>query len=207
MLIRPLCVLFLPDCSSARSKSARENPPSPKHRDPADRKLRRESPLHIRCEPPKKFSMARFRVEGFGGGEGISPRADGGDPSKGVWFIMDPSYSPSQVQEDRIPSFRGVRENVARLPDYSDFHDGLVGWPGDCGRKEPAGKANRSHPLPSGGQRRESSFHRLATGGYGRAKTKQPYAWFKYGIATQSQDHLPNGLALFVRFFACNLWA
>ena len=189
MLIRPLCVLFLPDCSSARSKSARENPPSPKHRDPADRKLRRESPLHIRCEPPKKFSMARFRVEGFGGREGTSPGADGGNPSKGVWFIMDPSYSLSQVQEERIPSFRGVGENVARLPDYSDFHDGLVGWPGECGRKESAGRRivatrcqaveaarvrrppsgdrwlrpgianvllpNRSHPLPSGGQRRE----------------------------------------------------
>ena len=25
---------------------------------------------------------------------------------------------------------------------------------------------NRSHPLPSGGQRREKDFHRLATGGY-----------------------------------------
>ena len=25
---------------------------------------------------------------------------------------------------------------------------------------------NRSHPLPSGGQRRERGFHRLATGGY-----------------------------------------
>ena len=83
--------------------------------------------------------MARFRVEGFGGREGISPRADGGDPSKGVWYIMDPSYSPSQVQEDRIPSFRGVGENVASLPDYSGFHDGLDGWPGDCGRKESAG--------------------------------------------------------------------
>ena len=32
---------------------------------------------------------------------------------------------------------------------------------------------HRSHLLPSGGQRRESSFHRLATGGYVRAKTKQ----------------------------------
>ena len=29
--------------------------------------------------------------------------------------------------------------------------------------------------------------------------------WFKYGITAQSQDHLPNGLALFVRFLACNL--
>ena len=29
-------------------------------------------------------------------------------------------------------------------------------------------RPNRSHPLPSGGQRRELSLHRLATGGYGR---------------------------------------
>jgi hypothetical protein len=26
-------------------------------------------------------------------------------------------------------------------------------------------------------------------------------------VATQSQDHLPNGLALFVRLITCNLWA
>ena len=30
-----------------------------------------------------------------------------------------------------------------------------------------ARNANRSHPLPSGGQRREKRLHRLATGGYG----------------------------------------
>ncbi len=92
--------------------------------------------------------MARFRVEGFGGREGVSPRADGGNPTKGAWIanaynlrsatprlIMVPSYRFLQVQEDRIPSFRGVGENVDSHPDYSGFQDGLVGWPGIADEK------------------------------------------------------------------------
>jgi hypothetical protein len=87
---------------------------------------------------------------------------------------MDPSYSLSQVQEERIPSFRGVGENVASLPDYSDFHDGLDGWPGDCGRKESAGNANRSHPLrvaircqavDSGASQASTVWRQVATSG------------------------------------------
>jgi hypothetical protein len=49
---------------------------------------------------------------------------------------MVPSYSLLQVQEDRIPRFRGVRENVDSRPDYIGFQDGLVSWPRDCRRNE-----------------------------------------------------------------------
>lgn len=41
---------------------------------------------------------------------------------------MVPSYGLLQVQEDGIPSFRGVGENDASCPDYSGFQDGLVDW-------------------------------------------------------------------------------
>ena len=57
-------------------------------------------------------------------------------PSAGPRCIMVPSYSLLQVQEDRIPSFRGVGENFDSRPDYSGFQDGLVSWPRDCRRKE-----------------------------------------------------------------------
>ena len=63
---------------------------------------------------------------------------------------MVPSYGLLQVQEDRIPSFRGVGKNVDSRSDYSGFQDGLVDWlwdllgiadglRTDCGRKESAG--------------------------------------------------------------------
>ena len=48
---------------------------------------------------------------------------------------MVPSYRLLQVQEDRIPSFRGVGENVDSRPDYSGFQDGLVGWRGIADEK------------------------------------------------------------------------
>lgn len=41
---------------------------------------------------------------------------------------MVPSYGLLQVQEDRIPSFRGVGKNVDSRSDYSGFQDGLVDW-------------------------------------------------------------------------------
>lgn len=44
---------------------------------------------------------------------------------------MVPSYGLLQVQEDRIPSFRGVGKNDASRPDYSGFQDGLVDWLSD----------------------------------------------------------------------------
>lgn len=44
---------------------------------------------------------------------------------------MVPSYGLLQVQEDRIPSFRGVGENADSRPDYSGFQDGLVDWLSD----------------------------------------------------------------------------
>ena len=52
---------------------------------------------------------------------------------------MVPSYRLLQVQEDRIPSFRGVGENVDSRPDYSGFQDGLVGWPGIADEKNGLG--------------------------------------------------------------------
>ena len=52
---------------------------------------------------------------------------------------MVPSYRLLQVQEDRIPSFRGVGENVDSRPDYSGFQDGLVGWPGIADKKNGLG--------------------------------------------------------------------
>ena len=58
---------------------------------------------------------------------------------------MVPSYSLLQVQEDRIPRFRGVRENVDSRPDYSGFQDGLVSWPRDCRGNEWAG-ISESYP-------------------------------------------------------------
>ena len=60
-------------------------------------------------------------------------------PSAGPLCIMVPSYSLLQVQEDRIPSFRGVGENDDSHPDCSGFQDVLVGWLGIADEKNGLG--------------------------------------------------------------------
>ena len=45
-------------------------------------------------------------------------------------------------------------------------------------------RATCSHPLPSGGQRRELTYHRLATGGYGDR-------WLRRQVATATGGYVP----------------
>ena len=88
---------------------------------------------------------------------------------------MVPSYSLLQVQEDRIPSFRGVGENVDSRPDYSGFQDGLVGWPGIADEKNGWGArivairwrivAICCQAVDSGASNASTVWRQVATGG------------------------------------------
>jgi hypothetical protein len=79
---------------------------------------------------------------------------------------MVPSYRLLQVQEDRIPSFRGVGENVDSRPDYSGFQDGLVGWPGIADEKNGWGArivAIRWQAVDSGASKASTVWRQVAT--------------------------------------------
>jgi hypothetical protein len=81
---------------------------------------------------------------------------------------MDPSYRLLQVQEDRIPSFRGVGENIASRPDYSGFHDGLVDGPGIADEKNGLGArivAIRCQAVDGGASKASTVWRQVATPG------------------------------------------
>ncbi len=94
---------------------------------------------------------------------------------------MVPSYGLLQVQEDRIPSFRGVGKNVDSRPDYSGFQDGLVDWlwdllgiaeglRRDCGgiaeglRRDCGGIADEKKSRGEGRPRRQKVLLRMPDG-------------------------------------------